>query len=187
MAKLTSENVGTIVSVPPNFRDRVTMRVKEASFGESKSSGNLMITLKCEIIAPDKIDHADAKSYILAGQEITYYLGLSTELKGKARQSPWATTFNFLQKLGLPTELDTEEMETTEGGEERLAYLKNFDNLTFDAILSSNEKIAQKKVGNEYVAILDGRGKPQSQGYQWSNNLGDVVGVGSVEGSAGPN
>ena len=166
---LNKTNVGAIAKVPPSFRDRVTLLVKEASFGNSKNSGKPMITLKCEIISPSTAS-VDGKEYIIASQEITYYLGLSTELNGKAKSSPWAQTYDFLEKCGLPCEVDPESPN-----------LECFDRFTFDIIGTTRERIATRQEGGKYVPILDGNNKPISQGWEWSNGLGDVLGASDIK------
>jgi hypothetical protein len=136
------------------------------AFGPSKSSGKPQITLVTEIVAPAQVN-LDGKEYILISQEITFYLGLSTDRQGAAKQSPWATTCDFLEKCNLPTEIDTDAPD-----------LAPFDGLVIDMIGSTSERIAQRKEQGKYVPILDGNGKPISQGWQWGNNISDVLGLG---------
>src|SRR5262245_39208338 len=95
-----SDTKSPIVKVPPNYSDTATIRVKKATFGKSQSSGKDQITLECEIVTPENAT-MDGQEYVLAGQEITFYLGLSDERKGKAKESPMARTKEFHTKLGL--------------------------------------------------------------------------------------
>jgi hypothetical protein len=181
MAILSKKDMGAVASVPPNFSERATLRVKKVTFAPSKSSGNNQFSLDCEIIAPEVVDHADGKQYVLAGQEIKFYLGLGTKINGNAKQSPLANTIQALEKLGLPTEIDTELMEENpEGGGQRLAYLKNFDNLVFDFALQSRDKYLQRKVGDEYQVVLDGRGNKTVLGCEWLNQSNNILGPSSA-------
>lgn len=162
----TTYNLGDskspIVKVPPNFSDTVNLRVKKASFGKSQSSGKDQVTLETEIVTPDAVT-LDGQEYVLAGQEITFYLGLSDDRVGKAKQSPMATTKEFHTKLGLPMELDPENLPYKEG-------------LLFEFWLTSSEQKLQRKVGNKFEPILDENGQVRTLGWQWNNFVSNVLG-----------
>ncbi len=157
-----------VISVPPYFKDSGTLRVKESKFEKDKNR----IVLTTEIVAPEKVT-VDGQDYILAGQELTFYLGLSDEVKGKAKASPLAQLKSFHEKLGLSMDLDTEALP--------------YDGLMFDFYLQSSERTAQRtEVGTDgktkYVPILGPDGKPRTMGWQWNNFLGDsILGLSTLE------
>jgi hypothetical protein len=168
---LNKSNVGEIIAVPPHFKKLVIERVLEASLENSKSSGKPQIKLQCEIVSPAEDVVGDTK-YIIGGQKITHYLGLSTEITGQARQSPWAGTYVFFEKCGLPTEWDDTAPDFNSKIESALKGLE------FENILSSQEKIARTKQadGKSGDVIKDSRGQPIKQGFEWNTFLQDVVG-----------
>jgi hypothetical protein len=150
------------VLVPPYFSDSITMRVKKFSFANSKSSGKPQITLVTEIVKPDSVEQ-DGVSYVLAGQEITFYLGLSDDKHPKAKQSPLAATLEFHTKLGLPTEIDTDNLP--------------YEGLLFEFLGSTKENIAQRRTKDgEYETVFDENGKPRTLGWEWNNILANVLG-----------
>jgi hypothetical protein len=63
-----NDSKSPVVKVPPNYKEVLILRVKDASFGKSKQ-GNEQITLETEILKPDSVT-LDGQEYILAGQEI---------------------------------------------------------------------------------------------------------------------
>lgn len=157
------------VVVPPDFRDTVTLRVKKYTFAKSKSSGKDQIELLCEIAHPDSVE-LDGQKYILAGQEMTFYLGLSDEVKGKAKQSQLANTLEFHRKLGLPEEIDTDNLP--------------YENLLFEFWLTSTEQQLKRKTntGGDYEVILDpSTGKPRTLGWQWNNFVQNVLGPSTMK------
>ena len=151
-----------VIRIPPGFSDTVSLRVKEYSFGKS-SSGRDQVTLSTEIIAPDKAI-IDGQEYILAGQDgPSFYLGISDERVGNAKMSPLAALKEFHTKLGLPMELDTDNLP--------------YEGLCFEYWLQAREKNMQKKEGNKWVPVIDQvTGKPKTMGWEWSNFLGNVMG-----------
>lgn len=163
---LQNTNAGA-VKVPPAFSDVVTLRAKKYSFGKSNSSGRDQITLVTEIVKPDEVV-LDGQKYILAGQEITFYLGLSDEISGKAKSSPLANTKEFHQKLGLPLEIDTDNLP--------------YEGLLFEYYLQTTEKIlTRRKPDGGFENLLDENGKPRTLGWQYSNFVGNVVGPSSMK------
>jgi hypothetical protein len=160
------ESSSPVVSVPPHFKDSATLRVKDSKFEKEKNR----IVLTAEIVAPESTT-VDGKDYVLAGQELTFYLGLSDKVKGKAKVSPMAQLISFHEKLGLSLDLDTDALP--------------YDGLMFDFYLCSSERIAQRFENGEYKPILDGAGEPRTLGWQWNNFLGDsILGPSSMEAQA---
>ena len=154
--------------VPPNMRDRYTERVKKATFGESKSSGNEMITLECEIINPQTLKDGD-KEYDLTSLERKYYLSLSNKVSEKTGGSPREKTNKVLELLGFePVE------KGTKPSEEMMKKLN--DRFCFDAIINSSEKVLQRKnEKGEYVPITDSRGQPIKRGFELTTNPDDIL------------
>jgi len=176
---LNKETKGSVAQVPPFFKDRVIQRVLEASLEEKKDGSGRQIKMVTEIAFPDNVS-IDGIDYVIGGQKITHYLGLSTEVSDGARQSSWASTYDFLEKCGLPTEIDTDDPLLSSKIETM------FKDLTFENILESRENIPQrKKIGADgkikYEQILDGRGQPIKQGFQWNTFLNGVIGRSTVE------
>ena len=159
------ESNAPVLKVPAGFSDTVTLRVKKYTFGKSNSSGRDQIVLECEIVAPDK-SNIDGIDYVIAGQEINFYMGISDEVVGKAKSSSLAQLKEFHQKLGLPMEIDTENLP--------------YEGLCFEYWLTSSEKTLQRKEGNKFVAVIDPTtNKPRTLGCQWNNFLGNVLGPSS--------
>lgn len=147
--------------IPPYFSDVVTLRVKKSKMGKN-DKGVERIDLETEIVAPAEVE-LDGTKYELAGQEVKFYLSLSDERTGKATQSPLATLKEFHEKLGLPLEFDKDTLP--------------YDGLMFDFLLSSSERPMQRRLKDgSYEPILDGQGKPRTQGWQWNNYISNTIG-----------
>ena len=175
MAKLSAETRGDMVKVPPFFKDRVIQRVLDCELTTGKKSGKPQFKVETEIVSPDVMEIAGEK-YVLAGQKITYYLGLNTEVAAGARQSAWANTFEFLTKLGLKTDWDTDDESFGKEFSEMLT------GVTFDNILNSQEDAPTKPDGKGgWTPILDARGKPIKNGFVWNSFLNNVIGKCEVE------
>lgn len=143
----------------PLPRDRYTLRCLKAEFGQSKSSGNPMITLKCEIVAPEEIEHGGTK-YNISGRDVTFYASLSDKAIGDV--------FDLYDKFGQT--LDTIDRENPDTA--------IFEGKTFDAILSAEEQFAQKMVApGQYERIKDANGKDISQGYRVQAQIRDILGL----------
>ncbi len=150
-----------VVSIPPSFSDVVTLRIKKSNYNKEKNR----IEWDTEIAAPESVT-LDGTNYVLAGQEIKFYNSLSDELKGNAKASGMAQLKEFHTKLGLPMELD----------EDNLPY----DGVCFEYHLTSYEKVLQRKTENgKFEPMLDENGKPRTNGYQYSNFLSNVLGPSS--------
>ena len=173
MAKVTEQDV-ILTVVPPRMKDRYTLRVKSAEFGPSKSSGNPMLTLECEIIDP-LIKVFDNKEYALDQLRVMYYfttkvinpkddeseaamITRSKIAKGRLRE--------LHKRLGLDPDFDDENYD-----------IKVWDNVCFFAIVDSKEKIAQRQdpTTGKYEALVDGDKKPIKQGWEISAQGDDIM------------
>jgi hypothetical protein len=156
-----------VVKAPPNYRDALTLRVKKQSFGKSRTSNRDQVTLETEIVAPEEIT-LDGQAYVLAGQEIKFYLGLSDEKAPKAKASPLAQTKEFHQKLGLSLDLDTDNLP--------------YEGLLFEFYGQTQEKVCQRPDGSGgFEPILGSDGKPTTLGWEWSNYLSNVIGPSAMK------
>ena len=155
--------------VPPGMRDRYTERVKKATFGESKSSGQEMITLECEIIVPQFLV-VDDKEYDLTSLDRKYYLSLGDTISPKTGKSPRDKTNSCLVLLGF------EPLAKGEKPSEELLKKLN-DKFCFDSIITSTQKPVQRKDNKtgEYVDIKDNRGQTIYRGWELSNNSDDIL------------
>lgn len=127
---LLESSQSNAVNLPFNLplpTDRYSLRIKDATFGNSKSSGNPMITLQCEIFAPEKVKARDDKEYVVAGREALYYLTLTN--------SAMHFTGAAMQKLGLEPSIDMENPDT-----------EQFKNLTFSATCGGEDKPTRKSL-----------------------------------------
>lgn len=156
-----NDSTAPVVAIPPSFSDVVTLRIKKYAYNKEKNR----IEWDTEIAAPESVT-LDGTNYILAGQEIKFYNSLSDEVSGKAKMSGLASLKEFHTKLGLPMELD----------EENLPY----EGLCFEYHLTSYEKVLQRRLENgKFEALLDENGKPRTNGWQYSNFLSNVLGPSS--------
>ncbi len=139
---------GEAVSLPFNVplpRDRYSWRIKKADFGQSKSSGNDMITLDVEIYYPEEVAHPlNGKTYNVAGRDAKMYFSLQDQalyrLLGSEEEE------GFMEQIGLKPEIDTDNPDT-----------KQFENKCFSAI-GGSEKREQRK---ELMAAEITAGKKQ--------------------------
>lgn len=141
-------------------RNRYSLRVKEAIAGKSKSSGNDMITLNCEIYSPAIIEYDNGK-FAIDGVRVTHYLTLTDTAIGRY--------LDFCKRVNIPVpaELDTENMDVTP-----------FQGLKFDAILDSQEReLKQKPKPGQRIGdpIVDDNGQPIKSG--WDVRLVEVLGL----------
>lgn len=144
--------------VPPNMRDRYSLRITESEFMTS-SKGNPMIHWTCEIIDPLKKEF-DKITYALNSLKVEYYLLLDDR---NLKQ-----TLEILERFGKSTELDTEDPES----------FKEHEGLIFDAILNSAEdKPTKPDPSNpgKYIPIVDADGKPISHGWKIISNARDIL------------
>jgi len=160
-----NDSKAPVVKVPPNYKEVLTLRCKDYSYGKSRG-GNDQITLVTEIIKPEDVE-LDGVKYVLAGQEITFYLGLSDEVRGKAKSSPMAAFKEFHTKLGLPMEIDTDNLP--------------YEGLCFEFYGQTQEQVVQRPgPGGKFEPVLGEDGKPRTLGWQWSNYLSNVIGPSSL-------
>lgn len=156
MAVYTKENKPKTTQsgvVPPKMKNRYSLRIKEAERKES-ASGNPMIVWGVEVVSPEKVE-LYGNDYIVSGLEFNYYLMLNPERIGDV--------IDLYDRLGLgPVDTDQKDLSGHVG-------------IVFDAILDSRERVANRKVGNEYVPITDADGKPISQGWEVVANVRDIL------------
>jgi hypothetical protein len=178
--KTATDAADSIVTgqVPPRMKDRYVLRCINATAGES-NSGNFMITLECEIVDP-LIKEFDGVKYALDGLVIKYYLMLKCyedgELDIKKTAGKLAELVGrkpnddcLMKRLGLPQEIDDENPD-----------VKQFIGLTFDAVLSSQERKATKpdpENPGKYIAVLDAEGKPMIFGWEIKNQTSEIHGL----------
>jgi hypothetical protein len=169
--KLTSSNQPK-ATVPPQFRDRVSARIKEANYGLNGKQ-NRMLTFKCEIVSPDKY-LADGQEYILAGQEFSLFPILEDTKVGKMKESFLSAALDFQAKLGKPREFDTDLLEDPN-------YVNSqYVGLVFDIVMSSTDDVVQRRNPDTgaYEAIIDqATNKPLSRGIKWNPQLSEVLGL----------
>lgn len=89
-------------------KDAYVVRVIEETFGVSKSSGNPMITLEMEIVAPDEIKGVDGQMIACGGFKFKHYLPLAGDDSKKTASAVKRITdlWNLIGQL--PDEFDTE-------------------------------------------------------------------------------
>jgi len=174
--------------------DRYRLKVREATFGPSKSSGNPMTTLICEIIAPETIESADGKTFAVAGKEVRYYLPYTDSMLGRCAE--------MLRKLEV---LDKDFSYLDSEGNEQIAHINSqqfdtdnvptapFKNLSFDAILWSQEKVKRRMPSPEQRAkgqlgdpLLDENGKEIKLGWETVATLDNIIGNPAWEDASNP-
>lgn len=140
-----------------------SLSVKKVEMHVSKNSGGRSIMLLCEIIDPTSIKIGDTEINI-AGKEHRYYLGLSTVANEKTGVAPVAGTLQFMENVGLGSQIDTEDPD-----------LSIFENLKFRAVMEGTE---QYLTGKDNKPIME-NGKKVLRGYQIRSFPTDVIGVAS--------
>ena len=161
LAEIKVEKKG---QVPPQFRDRVKLRVKDAVFGVAKQSGRDMITLTCEIVEPEKyLCPLDGQTYILDQFELVYYLSVEGENKEKT-DFHLGRLRDFHEKLGLPLDFDPE------------TDVKLYRNVLFSTILTAfQDNPTKKDEEGKYVPITDDDGKPIQGKWKFNTSIDNVL------------
>lgn len=145
--------------VPPNFRDRVSLRIKDGSFDMSKSSGNPMVTFDCEILRPTSVSVGGVEYAGLDQLKLPLRLVFTEKNKGNIR--------DFYAKIGVPFAVDPNNVDVSP-----------FKGKIFDAILTAREDAPTKKDdAGKYVPIVDANGQPVKLGWTLPINLWDVLGL----------
>lgn len=126
-------------SVPLN-KDRYSFRIKKATFGESKKSGNPMLTFDCEIYyPPTMVSKANGQTYEIGGTEAKTWRSFSKEalpmLLGDGVQK------GFMEILGLKPEIDTENPDT-----------QQFEGKCFSAIAGHEKRENRKELSAAEIA-----------------------------------
>lgn len=136
-----------------------TFRCIDAKYKKS-ASGNRMIMLTWEVIAPESARTKEGVFYIV-GMQATNFLMLETQYA--------SATNKFLAKMGLPTSIDYDNPD-----------VEQFKGLMLRAIAGSRlrEQMGQKideATGNVVaVKLVDEDGKP-IQSYRFEMSLADVL------------
>jgi hypothetical protein len=170
---------GNVVTgqVPPNFKGTLILRIKEATFGPSKSSQQPQITWKTEVVSPlewkSDYEGENGNTYSLDSKEINMYLSLSEVKKDGSPSDNLDYIVNTLHpKLGLPAEIDDENPN-----------LDQYKGLCFQVIAETQERLEQrKKPDGTYEQIKDSDGNPISRGWEWKMiGMKDVLKKASAE------
>lgn len=155
-------------SIPLN-RDRYSLRIKKCDFGQSKNSGNNMLTLEVEIYYPPTIKSViNGQEYEVAGLDTKMYMSFSEaalpRLLGDAVQK------GFMEHIGLKPEIDIENPDTIQ-----------FVGKCFSAVCGSEKREQRKELTAAEIAegkkvgdlILNEDGST-STSYTWKV-LGDIT------------
>jgi hypothetical protein len=145
--------------VPPGYKGTLILRIKDAIFGPSKSSGFPQITWKTEVVNPlEVISDYDGNKYSLDSKEINMYLSLSEVKKDGSPANSLDYIINELHpKLGLPKEIDDENPN-----------LEQYKGLCFQVIAETQERKEQRrKPDGSYELIKDADGNEISRGWEW--------------------
>ena len=158
-------------SVPPIGESAVAFQVMNA-VGEVPEGKNPRVKLECEVIAPDTVENKNTGAPVdIKGLKATYYLAFSE--KGTAM------VFDICDKLGVEVdEIDPQDEEQME------ALAKQFDDLMFQAIISSSErtKTEQDPENPGKYRVMKGiDGKPLKLGHQLENAPFNIVGLVTAE------
>lgn len=145
--------------------DRYQARVKKCTAGESKNSGNPMLTFEMEIVAKEPLKLGDARFDIN---------GIGFSMYGPYHDDKAITNILDLnKKLGLPEEINTEAPNTAQ-----------YEGQVWDLLLKSEKQIKRKQATPEQAKqripgdpILDASGKEVALGYNVKANLWDVLGL----------
>lgn len=144
MAKINLKEAVKVGVVPPNFNDRVTLRVVDAEFtAESKSSGKPNIKLRTEIIRPQEIEQEGVK-YDLTSIPIDFYFTFDEKGLGRIR--------TFHETMDLPLdEFDTENPDVS-----------LYKGLVFELVMNTKEdfkRIRDPKNPTKFKPMFEADGK----------------------------
>ena len=159
--------------VVPGFKGAIGIRVKEQKYGPS-SSGNPMITLKCEVVNPDKVKcDLDGGDYEIVGQELTYYIMLNEiDAKGKPSPNLWKFLNEFLPMCGLPSEFDDAAPLKSDANPNGI----NLVGTCFEAVVTARQRKEQRRnPDGSYSPLLDAQGKEIIKGWEWSSQTSDIL------------
>ena len=150
------------VQLPYN---RYTLRIKDANYGLSKSSGNPMFTLDCEIVSPQTVELADGKVGAIDGIRITHYLSIT--------EKSMANYLETCKRLGVPDQLPDGDFDAASLQLDKTPFV----GVQFDAICSSQEReLRQRPKPGQRVGdpIVDSEGKPIKSG--WDYRINEILG-----------
>jgi len=157
----TSAAVGAL-----SFKDklpagRYTIRCIDSAFGPSKSSGNPMITLSWEVVAPERVNINGTEKVIAGIKMDSYHTTINLGANGKRddakSEASLARLSETLKALQLPTTIDDENPDLTV-----------FNGIVAEAVLDSDENTLKAKATPEQLAqgikfgedVLDDNGAP---------------------------
>ena len=151
LRSIAPTEVGNLPKNIPINRDRYCFRIIEAVFGQSKSSGNNMITITAEIYDPQSITSVrDGKTYNVAGSKVTTYLTLTDKAMGRVA--------DFMEACGMAPELDVNAPDTSVFIGKCFSAVAGPDTREMRKDLTDAEKLAGKKQGD---VILREDGSPE--------------------------
>jgi hypothetical protein len=163
MAKVTKDNTTAVGVVPPNFYQKVSLRITDATFKMS-STGNPMMVFSLEVVDPLEVT-LDGQKYNLDSAKLTKYQVIKSPNQDNRR-----TIGDFREKIGLPFEFDDENPDMDE-----------YKGLVFDAMLGSKARIVQNRTGKDtYTPVLDANGQPQKLGCEWVFNIENTIGLSNM-------
>lgn len=156
MIHKTAETVGALKSTDKiPFNTRVQLRCLKEEFGNSKSSGNLMITRTFEIVGPETIEVEGGRKVEAIGTEITQYRVLRNYEDDKTTIDPKKSAKSvdtFLSErraleLPVPEELNDEEPPL------------DMEGLIVEATISCQERVSREPLTAEEKAAGKTLGK----------------------------
>jgi len=160
--------------VPPNYKGVLILRIKDAQFGPSKSSGFPQITWTLEVAHPLEVkSEFDGKTYGLDSKDLKMYISLSEVKKDGSPSDALNFIINDLHpKLGLPAEIDDENPN-----------LEQYKGICFQILVEAEERIEQRKLPNgTYEQVKDADGNIISRGWQWKMlNARDILKKATVQ------
>lgn len=179
--KVDMSGVVVTKQVPPSFKSTVVARVRESSFGPSNSSGLPQITLKCEILIPERIlSDIDGKQYDLTSTPFTIWLSLSEKDKNGDPSNNLDYFVNeLLPRLGLPGEVDDENPLKSSSNPNGI----QFDGMLLEVLLSSKERKETRKnpVTGKYEVVKDSRDREITKGWEWNMiDKTDILGLATM-------
>lgn len=133
-------------------KTNLNVRVLESKFGNSKSSGNPMITLDVELTGNSNLILNDGSSVDVNGLKHTYYIPFTA--KNAAR------LFELYKRLGIPKDeipVDKEINDTNKPDP------KEFDGLVFNAAIGNEEIFARQSPKGRRVDPESGAELPAEQ------------------------
>lgn len=139
-----AEQQGDKLGLPYNVplpKDRYSARIKSCDFGQSKSSGQNMLTVVGELYMPETVKAIDGKQYSIAGSEFTAYYSLQPQALYRL--------FELMDGCQLKAEIDPENPET-----------KQFVGKCFSGVFGADKREQRKDPTPEQLAAGIKQGDP---------------------------